>query len=42
VLVSRAEVKLTAAGATAEVEKRIVRAKVRFVLERLCKSSCGV
>ena len=37
VLVSRAEVKLTAARATAEVEKRIARAKARFVLGRLCK-----
>ena len=40
-LVSRAEVKLTAARATAEVEKRIVRAKARFMLGRLCKQSCG-
>lgn len=37
VLVGRAEVKLTAARATAEVEKRIARAKARFVLGRLCK-----
>jgi hypothetical protein len=37
VLVSRAEAKLTVARATAEVEKRIVRGKVKFVLGRLCK-----
>ena len=37
VLVGRAEAKLTAARATAEVEKRMVRGEVRFVLGRLCK-----
>jgi hypothetical protein len=37
VLVGRAEAKLMAARATAEVEKRMVRGEVRFVLGRLCK-----
>ncbi len=37
VLVGRAEVKLMAARATAEVEKRMVRAELKFVLGRLCK-----
>jgi hypothetical protein len=37
VLVGRAEAKLTAARATVEVEKRMVRGEVRFVLGRLCK-----